>query len=229
MSLTARIYVSCIIAMGATSVIAGAVQWQSHDLVRFFCFCFTAMLCSTFKVSLPGITGTMSVNFLFILISISDFSFAETSAIGCAATLVQCLWKTKSRPKLVQVLFSLASMAVAIAVSHNFYHSQWLESLRKYPALLLGLTSICFFITNTAQVAVVIALVERKSVVKLWKECYFWWLPYYLMGAAIATVISMSTRSIGWYSSIVILPPIYIIYRSYRLYLGKLEDEKLHA
>src|SRR4030081_2362060 len=34
---------------------------------------------------------------------------------------------------------------------------------------------------------------------------------------------------IGWQSSLLVLPPIYLMYRSYRLYLGKLETEKRHA
>jgi putative nucleotidyltransferase with HDIG domain len=36
-------------------------------------------------------------------------------------------------------------------------------------------------------------------------------------------------RHIGWQSSLLVLPPIYLMYRSYRLYLGKLETEKQHA
>jgi HD-GYP domain-containing protein (c-di-GMP phosphodiesterase class II) len=32
-------------------------------------------------------------------------------------------------------------------------------------------------------------------------------------------------RHIAWQSSLLVLPPIYLIYRSYRLYLGKLETE----
>ena len=36
-------------------------------------------------------------------------------------------------------------------------------------------------------------------------------------------------RHFGWQGSLLVLPPIYLMYRSYRLYLGKLEAEKLHA
>ena len=32
-----------------------------------------------------------------------------------------------------------------------------------------------------------------------------------------------------WQTSLLILPVVYLIYRSYRLYLGKLEDEKRHV
>ena len=36
-------------------------------------------------------------------------------------------------------------------------------------------------------------------------------------------------RTFEWETSLLILPAIYLIYRSYRLYLGKLEDEKRHV
>src|SRR5438128_525699 len=36
-------------------------------------------------------------------------------------------------------------------------------------------------------------------------------------------------RAFGWETSLLIVPVIYLIYRSYRLYLGKLEDEKRHV
>ncbi len=77
--------------------------------------------------------------------------------------------------------------------------------------------------------ATIIRLTEDKPVLKVWSECYFWSFPYYLVGAAIAGLVSFLNRHIGWQSSLLVLPPVYLMYRSYRLYLGKLEDETRHA
>ena len=74
-----------------------------------------------------------------------------------------------------------------------------------------------------------IALTEQRSIKSLWVECYFWSFPYYLVGAAVAGMISWFNREFGWQTSLLIVPVIYLIYRSYRLYLGKLEDEKRHV
>jgi len=49
------------------------------------------------------------------------------------------------------------------------------------------------------------------------------------MRAALAGLVSFLNRNIGWQSSLLVLPPIYLMYRSYRLYLEKLETEKKHA
>ena len=50
-----------------------------------------------------------------------------------------------------------------------------------------------------------------------------------MVGAAVAGLVNFLNRHIGWQSSLLVLPPIYLMYRSYRLYLGKLETEKRHA
>jgi diguanylate cyclase (GGDEF)-like protein/putative nucleotidyltransferase with HDIG domain len=60
----------------------------------------------------------------------------------------------------------------------------------------------------------------------IWSETYFWSLPFYLAGAAVVGLINFATRYIGWQSALLVAPIMYWIYRSYHLYLGRLEDEK---
>ena len=100
--------------------------------------------------------------------------------------------------------------------------------MKSHP-LLLGLAAITYFAANTGSIAAVIALTEHKPINKIWVECYFWSFPYYLVGAAFAGMIGWFNRQFGWETSLLIVPIIYLIYRSYRLYLGKLEDEKRHV
>ena len=57
----------------------------------------------------------------------------------------------------------------------------------------------------------------------------FWSFPFYLVGASVAWIISLFTRQMHWQGSIVLMPVIYLIYRSYELYLARLEDEKRHV
>ena len=95
--------------------------------------------------------------------------------------------------------------------------------------ILLGLAATVYFIANAGSIATVISLTERRPLQRILVDCYFWSFPYYLVGAGIAGMIAWLNRcSIGkrrcWS-----LPAIYLIYRSYRLYLGKLEDEKRHV
>jgi diguanylate cyclase (GGDEF)-like protein/putative nucleotidyltransferase with HDIG domain len=49
------------------------------------------------------------------------------------------------------------------------------------------------------------------------------------VGAGIAGAIAWLDKIFNWESSLLMVPVVYLIYRSYRLYLGKLEDEKVHV
>ncbi|WP_410967328.1 hypothetical protein, partial [Salmonella sp. SAL4436] len=69
-------------------------------------------------------------------------------------------------------------------------------------------------------------MTEGKGVRVVWRECYFWSFPYYLAGAAIAGLMSLANRYVGWQTALLVIPVVYLIYRSYGLYLGRLEDQK---
>jgi diguanylate cyclase (GGDEF)-like protein/putative nucleotidyltransferase with HDIG domain len=120
-------------------------------------------------------------------------------------------------------------MATAVAAAYSTYHFAAQTLLGQSLPLLLLLAACVFFVTNTVPIAMVISLTENKSVRSVWSECYFWSFPYYLVGAAVAGIISIIEHHYGWQVSLMVMPVIYFVYRSYRLYLGRLEAEKTHA
>src|SRR5712691_620078 len=86
-----------------------------------------------------------------------------------------------------------------------------------------------YFLTTTILVAGGIGLTENKSISKIWRTTYVWAFPYYLLGAATAGLFVIAKRHLGWQTSMLVIPVTYLVYRSYRLYLGSLEDGKKHA
>jgi len=120
-------------------------------------------------------------------------------------------------------------MCVAITITEVVYHSSTLRHLGLGPVLLMAAAASAQFIANAFPVACIIALSEAKSLRKIWKECYFWTFPYYLVGAALAGGFSAVSHRLGWQIAILGFPVAYVIYRSYRLYLGRLEHEKNHS
>ncbi|HEV2690934.1 MAG TPA: diguanylate cyclase [Bryobacteraceae bacterium] len=229
MSIGARIYVSAVILIGACVIINELVRWESQDLIRFFAYLVLSILASRLKVALPAISGTLSVLFIFILFGIVELSLPEALFMGCTATLIQCFGHNKQRPRAYQVLFNLGSMAIAIATSSSAYHSTLLHKGHLDAALTLLVTASVFFAMNTFPVAAAIALTEQKSLRQVWRDCYFWSFPYYLLGAGIAGGASAINRHFGWQTAFLAVPVVYLIYRSYYLYLGRMEDEKKHA
>jgi len=226
LSLQTKIFIGLTASLGLVVMSFALSHWQSQDLTRFACYLVVAVLASGLKVQLPGIDGTMSVNFLFILLGVLELSLPETLLIGCTATLVQSVWQARKRLDPVKVLFNVAGMmANASTLTYVSYH--WLVARAgSNKPILLMVAALVFFFANTIPISVVIAMTEGKSSRKVWSECYFWSFPYYLVGAAAVGLVGIVNRSAGWETSLLVLPLIYWVYRSYRMYLGRLEAEK---
>lgn len=226
LSLQTKAFVGITVSIGMVVLGYALLHWQSQDLMRFACYLAVAILASGLKVQLPGIDGTMSVNFLFILLGVLELSLPETLVIGCTATLVQSVWQARKRLDTVKVLFNVAGMmANAGCLTYLTYHWLLQRSGSNKPILLM-VAALVFFFANTLPISIVIAMTEGKSSRRVWSECYFWSFPYYLVGAAAVGLVGIVNGSAGWQTSLLVLPLIYWVYRSYRLYLGRLEAEK---
>jgi diguanylate cyclase (GGDEF)-like protein/putative nucleotidyltransferase with HDIG domain len=226
LSVQTKAFVGITASIGVVVLGYALAHWQSQDLTRFLCYLAVAVLASGLKVQLPGIDGTMSVNFLFILLGVMELSLPETLLIGCTASLVQSVWQARKRLDPIKVLFNVAGMMTnASALTYLSYH--WLTArFASNKPILLMVAALVFFFANTLPISIVIAMTEGKSSRKVWSECYFWSFPYYLVGAAAVGLVGIVNRSAGWQTSLLVLPLIYWVYRSYRLYLGRLEAEK---
>jgi hypothetical protein len=72
MPLMARAFIAVILSLGTLAIARGIGAWNLDDPVRFLCYLALAIPASCLKVRLPGITGTMSVFFLFLLAGIAS-------------------------------------------------------------------------------------------------------------------------------------------------------------
>jgi len=227
MRLVARVFIAVVLVCGTTVLTYSVLHGKSANPLKFFCYLVIALAASRLKVNLPGITGTMSVNFLFLLLGVLELSFPETMAMGCAAVVVQCF--DRESPNPIQVAFNICSTALAIAVTFVIYRYSLSHNAMNNPSTSLFLASSVYFVANTLPVATVISLTERRSLRKIWSQCYFWSFPYYLVGAGVVGMISWLHGFTDWQTALLTLPVVYLIYRSYRLYLGKLSNEKRHV
>src|ERR1017187_5020301 len=114
-----RSFIAVVVLCGINVLIYTVLHGKSENPIQFFCYLVVALAASRLKVNLPGITGTMSVNFLFLLLGVLELSLAETMAMGCAAVVVQCL--DRDIPAPIQVSFNVCSTALAIAVTFASY------------------------------------------------------------------------------------------------------------
>ena len=223
MPVTAKLYIGTTIALGL-ALLSGSLIFfrQFPEPARYLACLALACIAATMKVKLPGFHGTISVNFVFILMGIAQFSLAEVLTLACAGAVVQCLWRPKTKPLLVQVLFSAATMMISAALAYGTAHLAG-EQIHMWAALAPAAT--VFFIVNTGLVSLVLALISGTSAIANWKQCHLWTFPYYLVGAAIAAAVSTSSRALGWRLSLLTLPLMYLVYCFYTTYVSAHQGE----
>ena len=227
LSAGAKLFIGLVVMGGMGSLLYAGIHQSSKNIAEFICYLGIAILASRLKVNLPGITGTLSVNFLFILIGVLELSFSETMILGAISMLAQCLYP--DRPKALQVTFNVCAGSISTALAYLVYHQRLTNLVIDSRPILLGLAATVYFIANAGTIAMVISATEHRRLSRILVDCYFWSFPYYLVGAGIAGIIAWLNRNYNWETCLLVFPAVYLIYRSYRLYLGKLEDEKRHV
>jgi hypothetical protein len=215
----AKAYIAMIAALATVILAVVASRWNPENLAHFVQFFALAMVASAMKIRLPGFKTTISVNFVFILIGIALFSFGETVLISLGGALVQSLWKTQTRPKLVQVLFNAACLTVCTAAafwaSHSVPAMLGLNSL----AAMMVLGACAYVVMNTGLVSLVISLSEGRPLRELWSSCYEWTFPYFLVGAAVAGLASAASHGAKLGVALLVVPAMYFVYLHYKMHI----------
>ncbi len=223
----AKVFIGLVIATGSASLLQAAVHQSSRNIAQFICYLGVAVLASRLRVTLPGITGTLSVNFLFILVGVAELSYAEAMTLGAVSMLAQTFYP--NRPSAIQLTFNVCAGALSTALAYVVYHNSLVNGLIASRPLILCFAASIYFIANAGCIGAVISFSEGRALRRILVDCYLWSFPYYLVGAGIAGAIGWFNQEFNWESSLLFVPAMYIIYRSYRLYLGKLEDQKRHV
>lgn len=214
---------------GAVVLILAIVNWESPDLYKFAGFLGVAVFSSGMHLAVPGVRGTLSLTFLFVLFGVVELTPSETVVVAGAAALAQCFWEKGRRAQPTHIVFHSAQFMVAAEITGRVYASEWLLHYQLEPAIRLAIATVALFLVNSAPAALITALTEGERLVATWRTCYLWTFPYYLGGAAVAQFMVVADKYFGWQTVLLTGPVVYLIFRSYQLYLERLEDEKRHA
>src|ERR1700758_2485246 len=132
----AKAFISLIIILGTAPLVYAAIHPTSKNIAEFICYLGIAILASRLKVNLPGVTGTLSVNFLFILIGVLELSFSETLILGAISMLAQCVYPYRARA--MQVAFNVCASSISTALAYVVFHQRLTNQLIDSRPVLLG-------------------------------------------------------------------------------------------
>ncbi|MBZ5507654.1 MAG: hypothetical protein LAO78_19505 [Acidobacteriia bacterium] len=215
---SSKIFIVAVVTIGAAVLVKGLIDWKASKPFEFLALLSMTVIASRLRVKLPGINGTMSVNVPFLLIVAVQLSSSQALAIAALASLVQSMPSTQWRTAPVQAIFNSATITNAVAAAALAFGFASQRGL--VLPLSIAAAGIAFFFANTLPIAVVLWLAEGAAPVKTWRAMARLSIPYYALSAGVAAVVCAATQFAVWGLSLALLPFMYFIYTSYRLYFA---------
>jgi hypothetical protein len=215
-SLIAKIFIAVVVMTGVATLMNGLLHWKSSEPIELFALLIMTLIASRLKVKLPGINGSMSVNVPYLLIVAVRLHAGEALAIAALASLVQSIPAFKARATFIRALFSSATIMNSVAAAIFAFN---LASTHGVPGLLsVSAAGAAFFLANTFQIALVLWLAEGHNPSNAWLGMARLSAPYYVLSAAVAAVVCTAVQFAVWGKALALLPLMYSIYASYKLY-----------
>lgn len=226
-------YTRLIIVLGVSVLFAGLREWQSGDALQYACYLILAILASSLRVGLNTEQGSFSISYLFILVGVVSLHPSETLALAAAVGVTQFLADRTNRPlKIEKALYAVSVLTIATSLADTAVHTPLIELQINTPvsnAVRLMLVGCAFFVGHSFPEATREALEGSKNIGRIWKTEWFWRLPYYMGAAGAAGIFQQANQAHLWQVPVLLTPILYLLYRSYRLYMSKVEDERSHA
>src|SRR3954462_10539111 len=231
----ARLYVIAVCVAGA---LVGA-YFAPHSVARpglFIALLVCSSVASALKVSLPLATSgsTMSISYAVDFASLLLLGANETMLVAATSAWSQCTFRVQNKTPVYRTLFSMASLVITVKLAGLVY--SWSGGLP--PDATITLTTIAkpmvvaataYFLSNTALIATAIGVSTNQSVVRVWNENFLWSAPSYFVGALAAAAAAWVIQRGGYWTAGLTSMPVYLLYRTYKVYLGRVQDEQRHV
>jgi putative nucleotidyltransferase with HDIG domain len=220
-----RVLVSLVI-FGAAAASLLSLRIPSGDWPLCVAYAAALLLTTGMKVQLFSKDGTMSVNFPFLFLAALELSPAQAMALAAGSVFVQCKFRVEKHFTPVQIAFNVGSAVLATGAFWLTLNLLGRAGADTAPSLAIA--SVVFFLFSTLPVTFVIAWSKETRVLGLWRSEFLWFLPFYLVGAALAALANYLIHHFGWPTALVLLPVAYTIYRAYNAQIARMEEHERH-
>jgi diguanylate cyclase (GGDEF)-like protein/putative nucleotidyltransferase with HDIG domain len=231
----ARLFVGAVLAVGALTF----GLFAPHEIanpVLFAVLIGCSSLASALKVNLPLATSgsTMSVSYAVDVAALLMLGANETMIVSAASAWSQCTFRTKTRSAPYRTLFSMASLVLTVKAAGWAYTllggttTAQQFSLLAIPKPLVG-AATTYFVFNTLLIATAVGLSTRQSITRVWNENFLWSAPSYFVGAGAAAIAATVIDRGGYWMASLAAAPLYLTYRTYKVYMGRIQDQQRHV
>ena len=233
--LSGRVYIASVI-VAASAVLAYCLRHADflHQPVLLAALIALASITAALNLTLPFTASgsSMSVAYAVDFASLLLLGPHKAMVVAAASALAACRLNKKETQPLYETLFSMAVMV--LTVQGSGLALAWLTdpgattTLATIGRPLVG-TATVYSLISTGLVATALALSSRTSIATTWKAGVIRCAPGSFVGACTAAMASALVLKTGYWIAPLGFAPIYLTYRTYKVYRGRIEDEQRHV
>ena len=231
----ARLYVTAVIAAGALLFFGRLAYIRVDQPLLFLVLTVLSSAAAALKVKLPLTSGgsTMSVSYAVDFAALLALGGDATMVVAASSAFAQShLNNRRERSPLHRTLFNIASLIVTVQgaglafrlLAHAGPENDWTAMARP----LVGAATV-YFLLNTGLIATAISLSSNERITTTWHTNFLWSAPSYFVGAGTAALALWLIAHAGWWVAPLTFAPVYLVYHTYKVYMGRVEDEQRHV
>jgi diguanylate cyclase (GGDEF)-like protein/PAS domain S-box-containing protein len=228
----ASIFVIAVVAVGCIVLVLQGPSHITHP-GQFAALLAASVLASSLRLRLPlgtsasNLSISYSVDFAALLLIGREMTMLVAGASACA----QSVFGTNRRNPVFRILFNAAALVLTVqaaGVTFTYFGgrpgSLELQSIAKP----LVASALAYFLVNTLIVATAVGLAARQPVWSVWQTNFLWTAPSYFVGAGAAVAGVGLWETSQWWLLPLAVAPVYLTFRSYRMYVDRIASEKRH-
>ena len=230
---TAQLFIASVIGTGA-AVFVVLVPTTIRQPILFAVLAVAACLTSLWKVTLPVTAAshaTLSMSYAANLTALLLLGPREAMVVAIVGVWAQATLRTRGHYPIYRTAFNMSAESLTMAATGIVFMSL-LAGSRPFhlsglaPALVGAI--VTYFLVNTGLVATAIALSTRQRPFEIWRHDFLWsGASFMVAGTAGAVAAVVIDRGEHWVA-VLFLAPVYLTYRTYRVFVGRLEDQTRH-
>jgi diguanylate cyclase (GGDEF)-like protein/PAS domain S-box-containing protein len=174
----------------------------------------------------------MSASYVVDFTSLLLLGPEQTVFVAAASALTQSNFNVPGGSAPHRTLFNMAAIVLTIEAAGLVFAWTGGTGARAWPHLITPVMAAAtvYYLVNTTSVSIAIALASRQGgLLRVWNDNFLWYAPGYFVGALVAQVSATILTSANQWLLPALIPPVYLTFRSYKVYLGRLEREQRHA
>lgn len=219
-----------LVVLCAAAVLGvSAFFWNSPDVLKYLTFLTVAMVISAARTVSPSGAITLNASLVIVLFGVAELTAPETVLLAALATLLPGLWNHVRVAPRKHLGFDVALAATGAGIATRVFASQLLTDYGANGIILLSLATLVLFYVETTPRIGLFALDQSRPFGRLWLQETGWGIPYYLGGALLAFAMNTVSAFAGWPTVVATAPAVYLIVRTWRLYLQRVRDQQVHA